>query len=906
MRGVPKPRSAFAATGRADLLRAYLEGGERSLRAIAGILGYDESIEVQPTTAVFDTAPSLRPQSAEIGRETEPLAPGQYWRLETIESLSPEPAHVAPEIPVIGIEGPGRLPGPPPASRPIVSAGRLGSALRRRLRSTVPSRRVDTRRVIHRWSRGLPTGEVPRAPLAAWAPRVTVWVDRSLHLIPFWDDQDRMLRQLERLVGRTAVHEVRFVPGTAEPWFDARGRYALPPEACEWLLALTDLGFLADASRRALWIDLARRQESAGVALSAFVPCLADRWIGTSARRWRALAWERPDRSPPQGAARDPEVRLARAERLLGLLAFAFRMEPGLLRAVRKLLPAQEADAGTEADAWNHPEVAGGFSPFATLSKDLRTRLRTQFAAEGPELKRLVVKTIRAWRAGQPREIWADEVLSLASAGGLPPDALDRHEIGGAERLWEEIGQTLENPSLADPRVTQTVQAFVVRSVRERLPARAWDEDRFRPLLARAWRFAWKGPGPLPLPAGIGSAVLDIPRGEPRRGAIWQVGADLVWNPSAAPLPAGSPLAAMESSDGLATIAEEGARWSTPRPLGEGLALPRRSGQLLVLTDRTRATLGRIERPGWARAIGRDRYGLWATLAVGAARQRMRWIPPGRFRMGSPEGEPGRFDALEQTPHLVEIADGFWLGETPCTQAFWLAVMGGKNPSRFQTPDRPVEQVSWDDCQEFLGKLGQDGEAGEIWRLPTEAEWEYACRAGTETATYAGPIEIQGERNAPVLGPIAWYGGNSGVDDLDNSWDSTDWKEKEIEHTRAATHPVGRKRANPWGLYDMLGNVWEWCHDSVGPDMTLEREGPTRGIRGGSWFTSARRVRAACRAWAPPGIRHDDLGFRLARGQESALRQGAEPGGAERPSRGRPKRGTRRPGPGPRPEAAAE
>ena len=98
--------------------------------------------------------------------------------------------------------------------------------------------------------------------------------------------------------------------------------------------------------------------------------------------------------------------------------------------------------------------------------------------------------------------------------------------------------------------------------------------------------------------------------------------------------------------------------------------------------------------------------------------------------------------------------------------------------------------------------------------LPSEAQWEYACRAGTETALYSGNLEILGERNAPALDPIAWYGGNSGVDfDLKDGHDSSDWSEKQYPHTRAGTRPVKLKRVNPWGLYDLLGNVWEWTQD---------------------------------------------------------------------------------------------
>ena len=161
-------------------------------------------------------------------------------------------------------------------------------------------------------------------------------------------------------------------------------------------------------------------------------------------------------------------------------------------------------------------------------------------------------------------------------------------------------------------------------------------------------------------------------------------------------------------------------------------------------------------------------------------------------------------------------------------------------------------------------------------RLPTEAEWEYACRAGSETSTYAGELEILGANNAPLLDEIAWYGGNSGVDfELENGWDSSGWSEKQYPHERAGTHPVGRKKPSAWGLCDMLGNVWEWCSDRHGPDRPEavenpqgSRKGSFRVFRGGSWSGYARGVRAAYRLWYRPGGRFDGLGFRLARGQE--------------------------------------
>ena len=181
-----------------------------------------------------------------------------------------------------------------------------------------------------------------------------------------------------------------------------------------------------------------------------------------------------------------------------------------------------------------------------------------------------------------------------------------------------------------------------------------------------------------------------------------------------------------------------------------------------------------------------------------------------------------------------------------------MAVMDGDNPSRFQDPDRPVEQVSFRDARRFVRALNRT-KRGLGMTLPSEAQWEYACRAGTDDATYAGPALVKGKDNAGILNEIAWWGGNSGSE----------------------THEVGQKQPNSWGLHDMLGNVWEWCadawhenHDAAAPDGRA-RDGESaarRVIRGGSWFDDARNVRAAYRNWNEPGDRDDDLGFRCARG----------------------------------------
>ncbi len=335
------------------------------------------------------------------------------------------------------------------------------------------------------------------------------------------------------------------------------------------------------------------------------------------------------------------------------------------------------------------------------------------------------------------------------------------------------------------------------------------------------------------------------------------------------------------------------------RPEAQSLAVPLAdlpAAPFVIRTDCAELVVDRIHRnAAWASAMGRDPCGLWADIEVQDVRQRLRWCPPGQFQMGSPMGEPGRFDDYEGPVTNVTFQQGFWMFDTPVTQALYAAVTG-ENPSRFRSPTRPVEKVSWEDAQSFVERLNKmtgmtHGERSSGFHLPSEAQWEYACRAGTEQATWAGPMEIKGERNAAILNDIAWYGGNSGTDfELDNGFDSSDWSEKAFDHSKAGTMPTKLKSANPWGLYDTLGNVWEWCEDvwhetHEGAHDNGQARQPAQGdeateshrvVRGGSWLDSAWYCRSAARNRLPPGDRNGYLGFRLARGQGAPASQRAE------------------------------
>ena len=216
------------------------------------------------------------------------------------------------------------------------------------------------------------------------------------------------------------------------------------------------------------------------------------------------------------------------------------------------------------------------------------------------------------------------------------------------------------------------------------------------------------------------------------------------------------------------------------------------------------------------------------------------WIAPGTFVMGSPTGEPERDS--DEVQHTVTLTRGFWLSDHEVTQAEYQAVMGN-NPSQFKGDTLPVEMVRWDDAVLYCQRLTERERAAgwitaqQAYRLPTEAEWEYAARAGTTGARH-------GELDA-----IAWSGGNSG----------------------RQTHEVKGKQANAWGLYDMIGNLWEWCGDWYGEYPTGSVTDPTgpssvsnRVNRGGSCFSGAGDARSAKRNRDGPGSQHYDLGFRPA------------------------------------------
>ena len=278
-----------------------------------------------------------------------------------------------------------------------------------------------------------------------------------------------------------------------------------------------------------------------------------------------------------------------------------------------------------------------------------------------------------------------------------------------------------------------------------------------------------------------------------------------------------------------------------------------------------------VVKPAWASELGKDQYGTWADLKIADVTQRFRWIQPGSFTMGTTQAEKDAALASipnsktewfeREIPHQVTLTQGFWLADSACTQALWQAITGS-NPASFKdSPENPVEQVSWGDCQQFLSQLN-DRVSGGGFRLPSEAQWEYACRAGTTTAFSFGSTITPEQVN---------YNGNFPFGDAAKGL------------FRQKTVPVKSLPPNAWGLYEMHGNVWQMCNDWYGDfSGSAERDptGPSSGFvrdsqggivnyearvsRGGSWNYEASGCRSASRTGGPPSYRLPNLGFRIA------------------------------------------
>ena len=838
-----------ADVSRADLLRVLAHAPAGQAAAIARLLGWERAPRqdgAAPLAAAKSAPAETSPTPAPLLYRSRP-AP-RYWRLERCEPIETDDSAAGGDA---ESDEDTASPAPPSQYRlpdALLNAGQWQNLWDRLTPSNRPGRALDLPACVRRLTRGEPLGKLPRRPRRGFNRAVTLMLDWSEAIAPVRADLLQARDTLARLLGdQQALQTLSLPAGPGGYWDDWQGGGCSGPGdiANDALVVLIgSFGPLDSADIAPDWQALLDRLRGAGHAL-LLVP--------VRALRQRAI----PSMPLDPALLHGDSARAGHAlETLLTALSRAWSSPAARLRDLRRAIP--EASLHTELSVWCHREVDND-GVHLNLKPGLLPMRQERYERLRPATRRRLDAVHRDWQGG-------------LDPGARDIEALQRQLTRGlaAERfpgLVRQAKRAAEEPHAAAgmPHAQLCSMAPIFDELARHGPHPSW-----RHVLSHVRQATGRTAPPGPQP--------------PR--SLVQLGRDLIvrTGPDGL-LPMGQGAYSVETGqlvDGAALLGldaleviDRGYSWTlepTTRPAwaeriwsDAGRLFAAHAENALFVwepaaPDRPEGAWLVQHNPWpWASDLGVDGYGLWARLEVGGAGQRMRWILPGRFLMGSPEDEPERFD--NETQHSVELTQGFWLGETAVPQALWAAVMG-ENPSDFQGDDLPVEQVSWNGCQGFLAKLGARL-PGFHPALPSEAQWEYACRAGTRTPfSFGADLDTT---KANYDGDFPYAGGPKGED-------------------RGRTLPVRSFEPNPWGLYQMHGNVWVWCADWFGAYPEGEATDPTgpaggrRGVlRGGSWFNFGRLLRSAFRLGYEPDIRYRSIGLRLAGGFGPQASQASQP-----------------------------
>lgn len=797
------------------------------------------------------------------------------------------------------------------ALAPLLRWERLWPVLKRGFSSTMLGA-IDIPCLVGQVARGGMLESLPRQQRQHWAAKSLILLDYNPRVTVFWDDFNRLVVQLKQLRGGAGLHVLKQqgLPGLRYVrWRDKDKRqvdWVMPaPETP--ILILSDLGMLEPSSTlRKHWLRFGRELKAAGLQPFVLAP-VSPQHIDTELSRYYHIAlWDRSSHllSQKQRAKTDDKERL---EQLLVLLSPTIRIEPELLRAVRHLLADTAFDAGVEAEFWQHPAVEESSVACALRSKYVET-YRQQFKEQPLDLQREVLKLIRQHHAHLFPSVMHYETLLWSVLAAKPLVQEFNAEIEQAELFLRKTAKMLytRREYLDDSRKAYGKRAL--DNADKELLCQHLCLTVFEGVVNAEQ--AAKG---LPLRPGIDRQELErtLARGrnQTRKCVLYQHGDELML--AAAPSSSsasrdrgvgeesfpGSPIANITlTNDALSlqleTMDGQQSGWYFQlfhsHQAGDGLRewrlvdLGQNIHRLILTSGNETLNLQSLTKPDWAQRIGRDVQGLWVEftqhskdwriwwpewggdlgyddyglfldLNIKGITQRCRWIVSGTFLMGSPESEKDRVS--NETQHKVTLTQGYWLADTTCTQALWETVMGN-NPANFKDDkNNPVEQVSWDDTQKFFKQLnklipGLDA------RLPIEAQWEYACRAGTTTPFSFGknitPAQVNYDGNYP------YSSGKKGLH-------------------REKTITVKSLPANSWGLYEMHGNVYEWCQDWLGDypakpviDPLGAETGSDRVLRGGSWSRHGRIVRSSRRSGGAADDRSNNFGFRFVLGQTTS------------------------------------
>ncbi len=879
----------------------------------AGGAGFQWRPEVQERRfSAGDSVVDVSPQRF-IAETTErpPLQMPDCWSVTQIENIDAdaEPAEtLTPTAPVTP------LPLATPqqsreAARQFMTSGaraawpQLRGSLQRALCPARVARRrpVDWSRVSRRSAELRPLLPLPRRQMRRWPANLVLALDRnSPSLAPFVDDMDWLADKLCRLVGHRAV-DVRVLGNDPAASYAKWSPDQIQPAAGRWqalhgdaLVLISDVGHGAKP-RQQLFDAWLRQLAHGGTEITVLgLGPITRASVPAAAQLQSWFAGQKP-------TAEQREV-----EQLLSLVAAVGFASDGLLRALAQVVRPGAPPLDLIWAAWNHPDVVAGHrllwlepSKSAHYERVLSWLDLDQLVAAAERIRQLNAQVdqntrhLSALRFGQlaPQTLQDPHCAAAHAAAEryltheLP---VQRQSSESDQATWEQKIKRLI--SLAHPLVHQRYRRSFARLAQ----------------LSEAWRGESNGDAAEWKLIRAGDSLRLLRNDQPWSGAVL---ADDI-------RAASNSVVRIRQGDAL--------RWRGLDAADvELFDLSSPSTDLVLELDSVRIWLSRTQRPSWANgwrydrsgicvkffspwgsevslswpnrernvssSFGFDEYGLYLDLRIEKATQRLRWIEPGEFLMGSPDDEIDRLPG-EGPQHRVQISEGFWLADSACTQAFWRAVVGGRNPGHFSDDMRkPVEQVSWVDVQFFLKRLQQRLPSGSEPVLPTEAQWEFACRAGTQTTFNLGMNITTDQVNYDGSYPYA----NAAMGEC-----------------RGRTVPVKSLPPNRWGLYEMHGNVWEWCAcdlrayaESGSSDVSVDPIGSKelkasdlRAVRGGSWRFGARAARSAFRKAYQRDVRYSTLGFRFAlksmsQGRPEGAVSGPEPASKRRDAASTRKRG---------------
>lgn len=810
-----------------------------------------------PPTVRARRAPLRAPQMAVV--KAEPFIPASEWQ----EEVRLQAAEVAEGLSGIDYEPLTHEPAPVVVLAP---RSRWWPALQAIRRSGVGG--VDVEALAAACARqGVPR-RLPRRVRHTDQTHLHLLRDRARDLLPFEADFDALEKELKRRKVAARITHGRCFGDVPE----------LPlPAGISAVLILSDFGAsgVDPASAALRWMQWAAPLRARGVELWGWAPVAADRLCARLAATIHLVPWHELSRFKPTrgrvfraGEPSPSEGELLRVgNEVKRLAAVTQRVEPALLRRLRRLA----GGAGRpelEARLWHGDDDVAGGESVLQLREASVTKWRQAFAELAPALQWAVWKALEAQHSHLRRSTLFGERLIW----GVHATEEARQSVGfqvEQARDWfrrlaaQEHAHTMLQAQRVLRGESVALHGRYVHDFLQRNHGDARLNEHNGQVIARLAVSVAKMDGVMGVPPvewlKAAPQPADDSGGAPPRGLAWL-------DPSAANVM--SLLSVSGSGKWIpgqvAWLTSPGtwplARWSSSQPPNTSVSVrahefspewPAGVGELLLQNAKGAEVvyIAPLKRAPWQRSLGRDGHGVFCDVSIGRLTQTFRYIPPTTFLMGSPEGMA---HSDEHPQHLVTITHGYWLSDTPCTQALWQAVMGGKNPSHFgqgaDADDRPVDSVSWEGAQAFLAKFNALLPPGCAAELPTEAEWELACRAGTTTAYSWGDESDSTEANMS----------ESGIGE---------------------TTPVKRYPPNPWGLYDMHGNVWEWCADrrrtyegrsEVNP-CGVAGGGGQRVVRGGSWYLDANWARSAFRYRFEPGRRNHFQGFRfLLRSQSPA------------------------------------